>query len=754
MRKNLKSPDVMAIISLMLLWGIFFWRLLTPVAADQASFKQGDFSGQFVAFAAYQYQRFAEGEIPLWNPYNNGGLPFIADTQAAVFYPPRLITIGLSMLSGEWTYNALQMKAIFHILAYSLMMYAFIRRLTKDTVGSVFGAFVGAVVAAYGGFSSGYPPLQLALLEAAIWLPLSALGILEATRENKLNWYWLIFAGFMLGISWMAGHPQTSWFLTYLIVAWFAYRSYVRCYGWRLFIIATFVMGVVTLGITAVTFLPGVEYLALASRADLGFDAKGNGFPFQDILQFIFPGSVSLFSPLYIGIPSLIFVYLAVRYRVPHSLFWIAVAVIALIHSFGTNTAFYHAAYNFVPGLRFFRGQERAAFLVANSLSILAGIGTACYAAWSPADKQKQHLQHVLLGLLILIASLTLLLLVGWLGGLGDNFGQHIGTAFFSTLIVIATYALFQWSGQQAQGSLIWLIAFLIIFELFSVNMDADSNYDSVPYTEQLSIESPPLIQAVFDAAAEQPYRVDGFRGLRDNYGSLYNVADMRGISPLFLSSAQAIIYQDYIHNPLAWELFAARYVFSERDSFSTPTTVIAQGHDNDGQVFLHELRNPRPFALLLYQADVVDSDAFADALLNDPKFDPRQSVIILDETGIELPSTAPDNHHVAVTAYQPEAFTIDISTSENAILSLAHVDYPGWFATLNGKPVDTLRAYGALTAIAIPAGDHTLRMVYNPQSYRIGAIMSLMAWNFVLLLFLNRAIRYVIDRRLLSQEA
>ena len=28
------------------------------------------------------------GEIPLWNPYNNGGLPFIADTQAAVFYPP------------------------------------------------------------------------------------------------------------------------------------------------------------------------------------------------------------------------------------------------------------------------------------------------------------------------------------------------------------------------------------------------------------------------------------------------------------------------------------------------------------------------------------------------------------------------------------------------------------------------------------------------------------------------------------------
>ena len=32
-----------------------------------------------------------------------------------------------------------------------------------------------------------------------------------------------------------------------------------------------------------------------------------------------------------------------------------------------------------------------------------------------------------------------------------------------------------------------------------------------------------------------QPFRVDGFRGLQDNFGSLYGVMDMRGISPLFL---------------------------------------------------------------------------------------------------------------------------------------------------------------------------------------------------------------------------
>ena len=203
MTQRLRSPDVIAIIVLCLLWWIFFWRLFTPIEADQASLKQGDFSGQFVAFGAYQYERFAAGEVPLWNPYNNGGLPFIADTQAAVFYPPRLVTIALSNISGGWSYNALQLEMTLHVLAYALMMYTFVRRITLWQQGSIFGSFIAAVVAAYGGFTSGYPPLQLALLESAIWLPLAALGILEATRSANLNWRWLLLTGFALGLSWM-----------------------------------------------------------------------------------------------------------------------------------------------------------------------------------------------------------------------------------------------------------------------------------------------------------------------------------------------------------------------------------------------------------------------------------------------------------------------------------------------------------------------------------------------------------------------
>ncbi|MBZ0277324.1 MAG: hypothetical protein K8I60_14360, partial [Anaerolineae bacterium] len=358
MRNKLISPDVLAVLILVALWLLFFWRLLTPITGDQASLKHGDFSGQFVTFAGYQYQRFAAGEVPLWNPYNNGGLPFIADTQAAVFYPPRLATIALAKLSGGWSYHALELEMALHVLAYAIMLYALLRRLTLGRAGSVYAGLVAAVVGAYGGFLSGYPPLQLALLEASIWMPLAVIGVVEAIREAHFRPRWLVLTGFALGLSWMAGHPQTSWFMTYLLAAYFAYRVHTTHYGWRVFVSGTALFGVIAGGMAAVQLLPGFEYLGRTARVDFTYDAKGNGFPFQDVIQFIFPGVMSMFSPLYMGIIGLALAVIALWRRLPGTLFWGITALLALGLSFGANSVIFPLLYNLLPGMRFFRGQE------------------------------------------------------------------------------------------------------------------------------------------------------------------------------------------------------------------------------------------------------------------------------------------------------------------------------------------------------------------------------------------------------------
>jgi hypothetical protein len=727
--RRLVTPDGIAILALIALWLLFFWRLFTPVTADQASLEKGDFSGQFVAFGAYQYQRLMVGEVPLWNPYNNGGLPFIADTQAAVFYPPRLITIGLSKLAGGWTYHALELEMTAHVLVYSLFMYLLVRRISLGAKGSVYGAWVAAVIGSYGGFLTSYPPLQLALLEAAIWLPLAMLGIHEAARQERIRWRWLVLSGVALGLSWMAGHPQTSWFSTYLLIAYLAYRSYQKRYRWTGVVRGIIIFGGIAGGMSAVQLLPGLEYLALTSRTEFGFDAKGNGFPLRDVIQFLFPGVVSLWSPLYVGVGGLILSIIAIAKRLPNSLFWGVVALIGLVLSLGANSPIYALFYNMMPGMRFFRGQERAAFLVANSLAILAGIGAANLTSWSVEQKSTftRNIRWGFIGFGGLCVGLATVVFYVWLGN-REALNHTLGVAIFSSAMALIALTLIWAIINRPQSMLyMWVLAGLIAFELFTVNMDTESNYDPVPPTQQLSMTPPPLIAQV-RSDNDIPFRVDGYRAVHDNYGSLYDVADIRGISPLFLDSTHAIIQTDLI-NPIAWELFAVRYVYMDWKTLPVPSEIIGSGADRYGSVNLHRLADPRPFALMVYETMIVDSDQDARNLLTNGTINPRHTIILNRDPGLSLTTNTTLQAETTITNFQPEQFTIQVNTPNEGILSIANPDYPGWQATIDGQSTEILRTYGALQGVVVPAGEHTITLVYNPLTYRIGLVVSLVTW-------------------------
>lgn len=741
LRRYLRDPDALAVACLALLWLLFFWRLFTPIAADQASLAKGDFSAQFVAFAGYQYHRLSQGEIPLWNPYNNGGFPFIGDTQAAVFYPPRWITIALSSLAGGWSYNALQLEMTGHVLIYSLLTYLLVRRLTLRQKLSPPAALVAAIVIAYGGYAGSYPPLQLAILEAATWFPLACLGILEATRARKLSVSYLALAGFALGMSWLAGHPQTSWFTTYVLCAYFAFRCYRQKTGWRAFILGSLGFGAVAFGLSAVTLLPGVEYLVHTTRAGLGFEQKGNGFPFQDLVQFLFPGSVSLWSPLYIGLPSFFFITVAICRNAGESRFWLAVASVGLLLSFGTNTPFYHLAYNFVPGLRFFRGQERAAFVVANSLAILVGFGVVAAGNWHNLVHRERALAwwRRFAALVVVIALCAFVLWMGSVARWEDFFNVASRSAVIMALSVPLLYFFARRPHQTAAR---FALIALIAFDLFSVSLDHPGTFDPLPAAEQLNMEPPELIQTVSrDVNGDLPFRVDGFRGLQGNFGSLYRVMDMRGISPLFLDGPSEIIHRDYVNNPLAWELFGVKYIYNESETLSVPSMVVATGYDSDGRVYLHQLDDPRPFVHLIYHADVVDSDAFARALMDDSRYDVRSKIVLHSAPNLELPQRH-SNGRAIVESYRAEEIVITVDTADNAILSVAQPNYVGWEAKVDGQPAQILRAYGGLSALEIPAGQHTVQLRYNPLSFGIGFAISIVVWLGLAALAIVRLVR------------
>ncbi len=714
-----RRPTLIGIGVLIALWALFFWRLLTPIAGDQASFTQGDFSGQFFAFAGYQYARFAQGEIPLWNPHNNGGLPFIADTQAAVFYPPRLLTLALAHVSGGWSYRALQIEVIAHVLAFTVLMYLLAHRLT----GSHSGGLVAALIGGYGGFMTGYPPLQLAILEAGMWFPLAALGIVSAIDDTpRVRFAPLLWTGFALGMSWLAGHPQTTFFMTWLLLAlwgWLCWRGRIAALQ---FGIGAALFGLVGFGLAAVQLLPGVEYLARTTRVDFGFDAKANGFPIGDVVQMIIPGVISQWSPLYVGMTGIILSAIGLWRRWGSAWFWGAVALLALLWSFGGNSMVFPALYNLLPGLRFFRGQERAAYLVMIGLALAAAYGGAALATW---DAERGHsaglrLRLALNRLFVGMGALAALIFVSLIAA-PDAYSLAFSRALLATaavgvlmlLITAMTTRPVGWAFSAA-------IAAVLVFELFTVGMNFSHVYDPVPAEEQVSITPPPIIAAALEANPPGA-RVDGARGLTDNYASLYGLDDIHGISPLWLAGAWSIIGTEF-PRPRAWEVFAVDRVFTDWAALPLPSQIVASGRDRYGEVHLHRLDDPRPFALVLHDVwTAADADEALDVLRR-PEFTPRRTVILEQQVAV-----APGEPTAAqVISFAPERLVISARAQTDGVLSIALPWYPGWEARLNGTPVETLRAYGALTAIALPAGSHTVEMVYNPLSYRIGALISL----------------------------
>ena len=168
---------VLAILALLVI--LFHWRLITPNLADRQSYPPGDFSAQFWAFSTFEARELSAGRLPLWNPYTYAGAPFWADAQSAVLYPFSLLTLLLSGLSaGGFSLFALELEAIFHFWLAGIFMYLFARRVTQSRSAG----FVSALVFAFGGYLTGYPSQQLAVLEVDVWLPLILFFIDRALR--------------------------------------------------------------------------------------------------------------------------------------------------------------------------------------------------------------------------------------------------------------------------------------------------------------------------------------------------------------------------------------------------------------------------------------------------------------------------------------------------------------------------------------------------------------------------------------------
>ena len=144
----------------------------------------------------------------------------------------------------------------------------------------------------------------------------------------------------------------------------------------------------------------------------------------------------------------------------------------------------------------------------------------------------------------------------------------------------------------------------------------------------------------------------------------------------------------------------------------------------HSGDVKIYEVLDALPRAYVVHRTRVIDDDQAALAAMADPAFDPAQVAILAAGQEIDAaPRAAPQ---VTVAAYAPQAIALRASLQAPGYLVLSDAWYPGWRATVDGKPAAIERANVHFRAVYLGAGTHTVRFTYRPASYFAGLGISL----------------------------
>ncbi len=768
---------------------LFFWRLFAPNLADRMWLPAGDLTEQYFPLRVFAAREIAAGRLPLWNPHMFAGQPGLADPQMAALYPLNLLTdLILALLNRPFTFAIFQLQIVLHYSLAAIFTYAFARRLT----GNHFAAGVAALVFTFGGYLISYPAQQPTILASAVWLPLVLL-LLDGAAERltptpalprpaqgagqgrvMLD---LACAGAAMAMSILAGHPQTFIYVFYTAVAYWIFKnfrfqtvrhtldppkagglrprrgpasdgvsnlrqrsgalalksgrqisSFIPCAA-RLSSFAFF-----ALALSAVQWLPTLEFTRLSTRAQLNYAYTSTGFALHEIATVIMPGFFGG-SPLYVGIIPLLLACAAFTvhrslftvHRSPFTVFWLLLALISLFLSLGDSSFLYSFFYLLVPGFAQVRDQERIAFLWSFALSMLAAIGAA------QLSRSLSRVRRAQLGIVEKIfgwfmVALVILIALAYLGALAsDGTKINLFPGALHQLVPDFFWLLAAWVLWRLRlytplrRPLLMLAALAVIgLNLFSVN----GTYNFQKPTPADYFPETALTRALKAELQANPLARVASEGLLPgghNAGADFDFEEVSGNDPLQLRVTAE--FDQQVQELRKWQLLGVQYVISKRNITHGAFAPLA----SEGDVHLYRYYETRPRAWLVHAARTVAAEKIFEAL-NSAEFDPATTALLYTPSPIDLPLSAPTDSQAEIVEHTAGQLRLRTRSTANALLVLSEIDYAGWQVTIDGQRATPLTADGVLMAIAVPSGSHGIELTFQPDWVKIGAAISVIS--------------------------
>ena len=91
---------------------------------------------------------------------------------------------------------------------------------------------------------------------------------------------------------------------------------------------------------------------------------------------------------------------------------------------------------------------------------------------------------------------------------------------------------------------------------------------------------------------------------------------------------------------------------------------------------------------------------------------------------------------HIDLKKYQPNELEYSSVSKTPQLAVFSEIYYPkGWKMFIDGKEVPYIKADYLLRAVHVPAGSHTLKMVFEPEVIKTGKMISMAVFGLFLLL-------------------
>ncbi len=714
-----------------LLLALLIVAMFPRVLLGGATFIFRDF-GMFSYPVAYFHREcFWRGELPLWNPFNNCGLPFLAQWNTLALYPGSLVYL---LLPLSWS---LSFFCLAHLFWGGLGMYFLARQWTNQWLA----AGLAGVIFAFNGLSLNFLmwPSHVATFS---WLPWAVWLGQRAWREGGRMLVWGTLAGAM---QMLAGGPETI-LATWLVLFVLACGDWFREKELRRRLVPRFVgMGVLVTLICAIQLLPFLELLAHSQR-DRHYSASTHDWcmPFWGWANFLVPLFRTAPTPqgvflqngqywtssYYAGIGTVLLAAVAVwRVRDWRVRAMAALTLLGLVLALGDSTLLYRGLQFVFPGLGFVRYPVKFVILVLALVPLLAAFGLASLTA---RNRPAGRFEIVAALLMLLFAAVV----VAWeaRSPLAEDtwratWRSGLSRAGFLGLAVLLAGGLLAAEGRRRVllgGSLMVLFWLDLVTHAPTQNPGVTrSVYAPGWVREQLKLNPEPKLggsramvspaalkslRQIPTASLEEAY-LRNRRAIRVNCNLLDELPQIDGFFSLTPREVSRVTALPYDHPA---EAFPGLLDFLGVSQKTAPDSTFDW--------------TPRPTARPLVtagQQPIFADDRTAFDALSQTNRD-LSAVVFLPLEARESISAAPQTAARVLNArFSNRRVWLQTEAPAASMIVVSQTYYPAWKAYIDGQPTMIWRANYAFQALQVPAGRHQVQLVYKDSKLLAGAVLS-----------------------------